>query len=101
MGHRQATTLTALQTAYPLSGYQQAETFLEHKVGVQTIRTVRSSIAIHDCGEPLVSLPRTLAISEPHPYVMAGAPSGGSSPWRVRTSVAERLAKAQIQLDRM
>ncbi len=86
MGHRQATTLTALQTAFSLSGYQQAETFLEQKIDVQTIRTVRSSIAIHDSGESLVSLPRTLALSEPHPYVKAGAPYGASSPWRVKST---------------
>lgn len=101
MGHRQATTLTALQTAFSLSGYQQAETFLEQKIDVQTMRAVRSFIAIHDCGEPLVSLPETLVLSEPHPYVKAGAPYGTSSPWRVRASVAERLAQAQAQLDRM
>ncbi len=101
MGHRQKTTLRVLQTAFSLSGCRQAETFLEQTVDVQTIRTVRSSIAIYDCGEPLVSLPRTLALSEPHPYVKAGAPYGASSPWRVRASVAERLARAQTQLDRM
>jgi D-alanyl-D-alanine dipeptidase len=101
MGHRKKTTLRVLQTAFSLSGCRQAETFLEQTVDVQTIRTVRSSIAIHDSGEGLVSLPRTLALSEPHPYVKAGAPYGASSPWRVRTSVAERLARAQTQLDRM
>ncbi len=101
MGQRQATTLTVLQTAFSLSGYQQAETFLEQKIDVQTIRAVRSTIAIHDSGEGLVSLPRTLALSEPHPYVKAGAPYEASSPWRVRASVTERLAEAQIQLNKM
>jgi D-alanyl-D-alanine dipeptidase len=100
-GHRLPSTLTALKAAFLRSKYGQAEAFLEQKIDVQTIRTVRSSIAIHDSGEGLVSLPRTLALSEPHPYVKAGAPYGASSPWRVRTPVAERLAKAQIQLDRM
>jgi D-alanyl-D-alanine dipeptidase len=101
MGHRQATTLTALQTAFSLSGYQQAERFLEQKIDVQTIRAIRASIAIDLCKEPLVCVPKTLAFCLPHPYVKAGAPYGASSPWRVRTSVAERLARAQTQLDRM
>lgn len=100
MGHRQATTLTALQTAFSLSAYQRAESFLEHKVPVQKVRTVRASIAIDDCRESLVSLPATLARLEPHPYVEAGAPYGDGSPWRVRTGVAERLAQAQARLDR-
>jgi D-alanyl-D-alanine dipeptidase len=101
MGHRQATTLTALQTAFSLSGYQQAERFLEQKIDVQTIRAIRASIAIDLCKEPLVCVRKTLALCLPHPYVEAGAPYGTSSPWRVRVSVAERLAQAQAKLGKI
>ncbi len=100
MGHRHATTLTALQTAFSLSGYQQAEPFLEHEVPIQKVRTVRASVAIDDCAEPLVTLPTTLARLEPHPYIKAGAPYSDCSPWCVRTSVAKRLARAQSYLER-
>jgi len=92
-------TLTDLQTAFSRSECQDAETFLERAVSVQTIRKVRASLAILECGEPLAPIPSTLALVEPHPYVQAGAPYGVLSPWQVRRSVGERLSMAQARLE--
>ena len=68
---------------------------------MRTIRAVRASIPIERCAEPLVCIPKTLALCQPHPYVEAGAPYGNASPWRVRVSVADRLAQAQVQLNQI
>ncbi len=101
MGATQTTPLVALKTAFSRSGYTQAESFLEQRIDVHRIRAVRASIPIRDGEETLACLPETLVLSEPHSYVSAGAPYGKLSPWRVRVSVAERLAQAQAQLDVM
>ncbi|NQV35812.1 MAG: D-alanyl-D-alanine dipeptidase [Phycisphaeraceae bacterium] len=101
MGATQTTPLAVLRTAFSRSGYAQAESFLEQRIDVHRIRAVRASIPIHDDEESLACLPKTLVLSEPHAYVNAGAPYGNLSPWRMRVSVAERLAQAQAQLDVM
>ena len=101
MGNTQENPLAVLRTAFSRSGYAQAEAFLEQDIHVRTIRSVRASIPIERCAEPLVPIPKTLALCRPHPYVEAGAPYGSASPWRVRASVAERLAQAQVRLDQV
>jgi D-alanyl-D-alanine dipeptidase len=59
-------------------------------------------IPIRECGEPMVHLPKdVLAFADPHPYVAAGAPYGGASPWMLRLSVAESLLKAQKRLSKI
>ena len=57
------------------------------------------TIAIQECGEPLVPLPlENFAVVTPHPYQVLGAPYGDRSPYWVRASVAEVLLQAQQQL---
>jgi zinc D-Ala-D-Ala dipeptidase len=54
------------------------------------------SIAIQDCGEPLVAIPLSeFAIVEPHPYVAVGAPYGERSPFYLRSGILLRLRQAQ------
>ncbi len=93
-------TLTDLQTAFSHSGCQHAEAFLEQAVSVQTIRNIRASLTVLECGEQLESISGRLARVEPHPYVQAGAPYGHLSPWQVRRSVEQRLSMAQATLER-
>lgn len=58
-----------------------------------------SSIPIADDGDLLQSLPPTVQRLEPHPYVAAGAPYGaGTSPFRLRRAVVQRLLDAQARL---
>lgn len=58
------------------------------------------SIAIAECREPLVEIPRDIfAFVEPHPYVKLGAPYGARSPFYVRRGVCDRLIQAQNFLD--
>ncbi len=58
-----------------------------------------SPVPIHDCAEPLVELPAGLLRLEPHPYAALGAPYGvGASPFRLRSTVVERLLQAQLAL---
>ncbi len=58
-----------------------------------------NSLSIHDCGEPLVSLPACLARWQPHPYAVLGAPyPEGIDPFRLRQAVLLRLLKAQLIL---
>jgi D-alanyl-D-alanine dipeptidase len=60
-------------------------------------------IPIQDCGEPLVTIPRSGALGEasyfrvvhPHPYQVLGAPYGNQSPYRVRSGVLAALTQAQ------
>ena len=56
-------------------------------------------ITIAENGEALVPLPPALLRWDPHPYVALGAPYPATSdPFRLRTSVAERLLIAQERL---
>ena len=92
-------TLTDLQTAFSRSECQHAGAFLERENNIQTIRKVRASLTVLECGEPLAPIPDRLVLVEPHPYVHAGASYGDLSPWQVRTSVGERLSMAQARLE--
>jgi zinc D-Ala-D-Ala dipeptidase len=57
------------------------------------------AIAISDCGEPLVAIPRDrFAFVSPHPYQKAGAPYGDRSPFYLRQGVLDRLTQVQQQL---
>ncbi len=57
------------------------------------------SIAIQDCGEPLVPIPLAIfAAVQPHPYVCLGAPYGDLSPYWLRASVLAALNQAQAHL---
>ncbi len=54
------------------------------------------AIAITDCGEPLVPLPKDLPRTSPHPYACLGAPYPvGRGPWRLRLAVVLRLLRAR------
>ena len=56
-------------------------------------------ITIAENGEALVPLPPALLRWDPHPYVALGAPYPATSdPFRLRSSVAERLLIAQERL---
>jgi D-alanyl-D-alanine dipeptidase len=58
------------------------------------------SVAIADCGEPLVAIPpQPFAFTDPHPYVALGAPYGDRSPWRLRSGVLAALLRAQALLE--
>lgn len=60
------------------------------------------TVAIADCGEPLVPIPlEEFAIVDPHPYVAVGAPYGDKSPFYLREGIVERLRQAQEQLQRV
>ncbi len=57
------------------------------------------TIPITECGEPLAPIPSDLvALTEPHPYAVLGAPYGGANPWRLRQSVLAALLAAQTAL---
>lgn len=57
------------------------------------------SLAIVECGEPLVAIPaEAFLLTEPAPYAALGAPYGDSQPWRLRTGVLEALRLAQTVL---
>lgn len=57
------------------------------------------TIAIAECGEPLVPIPReNFAFYDPHTYVALGAPYNGVSPWQLRTGVLKALQQAQNKL---
>lgn len=52
-------------------------------------------VPIAENGEPLVAVEgEHLVMAEPHPYMAAGAPYGGVSPWYLRKSVVEGLNAA-------
>lgn len=54
------------------------------------------SVPIVECGEPLVAIPRdAFGFTDPHPYVVLGAPYGRISPWQLRKSVLAALLAAQ------
>lgn len=56
-------------------------------------------LPIAECGEPLVAIPRSLATRlAPHPYLAAGAPYEGLSPWQLRSGVVEALERAAARL---
>ena len=58
-----------------------------------------SPIPIHECGEPLQSLPSSLWRLEPHPYMVLGAPYGPKGdPFRLRQGVVQRLLQAEQAL---
>lgn len=92
-------TLTDLHDTFARSAYEHVEDFLECEVNVETVRTLRTSITIEDCGEPLVPVPEGLVLADPHPYVQAGAPYGQLSPWQIRRSIADKLVQVQTHLD--
>lgn len=57
------------------------------------------TIAIAECGEPLVPIPATdFLLTEPHPYAAVGAPYGAASPWHLRQGVLTALTSAQARL---
>ncbi|PPT09447.1 D-alanyl-D-alanine dipeptidase [Geitlerinema sp. FC II] len=57
------------------------------------------TIAIRECGEPLVSIPEEVFSRElPHPYAKLGAPYGDRSPFFVRRGIGDRLLSAQNAL---
>ena len=59
-------------------------------------------VAIRECGEPLVDLPRDLfAFFDPPPYMALGAPYGDASPWCARQGIVERLMHASAVLHRV
>ncbi len=57
------------------------------------------SLAIVECGEPLLPIPDTLvALVSPHPYENVGAPYGNKSPFYLREGVLNGLIAAQERL---
>lgn len=57
------------------------------------------TVPIVDCGEPLVAIPpQAFTFTEPHPYLVVGAPYGGTSPWMLRQGVLTALVAAQSNL---
>ncbi|MGD1904566.1 MAG: M15 family metallopeptidase [Leptolyngbyaceae cyanobacterium] len=57
------------------------------------------SIAIQECGEPLIPIPLTqFSAVLPHPYERLGAPYGDRSPYWLRESVLAALVQAQVNL---
>jgi len=57
------------------------------------------SIPIQECGEPLVAIPGDgIALVDPHPYVVLGAPYGDKSPYFLRQGVLRRLLQASALL---
>ena len=58
------------------------------------------SIAIEECNDPLVAIPTaSFSFTQPHSYVVLGAPYGAASPWLLRQSVLDALLQAQDELD--
>ncbi|MDD5249855.1 MAG: M15 family metallopeptidase [Rhodocyclaceae bacterium] len=57
------------------------------------------TVAIEECGEPLVDIPGELfSFTRPHPYAALGAPYGEASPWLLRRRVLAALLQAQAEL---
>ena len=60
------------------------------------------TMAIQECGEPLISLPtEPFSLVRPHPYQVLGAPYGDRSPYWLRASVVKALLQAQTYLQRL
>ena len=58
-----------------------------------------NNIKINECNEPLVSIPESIFLLTPHPYMSLGAPYlTGVDPWVLRPSVLKRLIRAQQYL---
>lgn len=57
-----------------------------------------SNVPIQECGEPLVKIPPTFSLVQPHPYAALGAPYGNFSPYYLRLGVLTRLTMAQSYL---
>jgi D-alanyl-D-alanine dipeptidase len=58
------------------------------------------SVPIEECNDPLVAIPaERFAFTQPHPYVVLGAPYGGASPWMLRRRVLDALLTAAAALD--
>ncbi len=55
-------------------------------------------LSIWECGEALVPIPDTFAFEQPHPYLSAGAPYEGKSPFWTRVGVLKRLQQSQNHL---
>lgn len=55
-------------------------------------------IPIQECGESLVPIPDQMALMDPHPYQVLGAPYGDKSPYYLRHDVLQRLLQAQQRL---
>ena len=55
-------------------------------------------VPIAECGEPLVPIPDTFALVQPHPYAAVGAPYGTRSPFYLRQGILDRLQMAQDNL---
>jgi len=62
------------------------------------IHPLYGEIPIVDCGEPLLPIPALFPRLQPHPYLAAGAPYGGHSPWFLRSGVLNALEQAQSRL---
>ncbi len=57
---------------------------------------------IHECNEPLISIPKSIFRLTPHPYMSLGAPYlSGADPWVLRSSVVKRLINAQEHLSKI
>ncbi|MGC9502648.1 M15 family metallopeptidase [Baaleninema sp.] len=57
------------------------------------------TIAIRECGEPLVSVPEEVfSLELPHPYAKLGAPYDDRSPFFLRRGIFDRLQAAQKAL---
>ncbi|WP_035991859.1 M15 family metallopeptidase [Leptolyngbya sp. KIOST-1] len=57
------------------------------------------AILIRDCGEPMVPIPSDrVALVQPHPYQVLGAPYGDQSPYCLRSGVLAALLQAQARL---
>ncbi|MDD3029722.1 MAG: M15 family metallopeptidase [Alphaproteobacteria bacterium] len=53
-------------------------------------------VLIRECGEPMAVIPQgVFVLSDPHPYLSAGAPYETCSPWMLRQSILESLLRAQ------
>ena len=67
--------------------------------GSEGIHASYGRIPIRDNGEALREIPPRLPRLMPHPYLLAGAPYAGGSPWRLRTGVIAALERAQADLE--
>jgi zinc D-Ala-D-Ala dipeptidase len=53
------------------------------------------TVPIAECNEPLAVIPPAeFAFTDPHPYVVLGAPYAGASPWQLRRGVLAALLDA-------
>jgi zinc D-Ala-D-Ala dipeptidase len=59
------------------------------------------SISITECGESLVAIPTTFALTTPHAYQVLGAEYGDLSPYYLREGVLRCLEKSQEYLQSM